>query len=389
MPMSIELKRSILVRSLRFSGTVSLTERREEIVAVLMAITDLGGEIAPQDLCGYLIPDGLEAAADRLLVIASVLGLVEQDQSRFRLTQAGERARDSEYVLAPHQGTWQAWIASDPLLEFPLVHLEPVRPGEAITELRESGRHRQGESQTSRNMPVPPLLRALHRVEGQMMANEGRTVRIDDLGREATEASCDAQVSLTWTIESDNTSRLTGRGSVTVWHGDKADQHPVDAEFYAPVVSFTDVFNQLLDDAQVSGRWDEQAGVLRCTFDDSLDAGAIQQMRRTINARKLDLSAFGLGTFDKVSVPNVPVTAIDAADARRWSTRRLLLGIQDHQTIPRFEAARRAAAQPFTEFGVELPERTTLLQQVRGKLDLNAPRPELYWRLQAAADWSL
>jgi hypothetical protein len=65
------------------------------------------------------------------------------------------------------------------------------------------------------------------------------------------------------------------------------------------------------------------------------------------------------------------------------------MGIQDHQTKPRYEAVASAAAQPFREFGVELPDRTTLLQQVRSKLDLRAPRPELFWRLQAAADWSL
>ncbi len=221
------------------------------------------------------------------------------------------------------------------------------------------------------------------------MAKEGRVVRIDELGREATEDSSDAQVGLTWTIHSDGTSRLAVRGVVKVWRGDAAESIAVDAELPAPAVTFTDVFNQLLEDAQVSGRWDDRAGVLRCEYDDRLDAGAIQQMRRTISARRLDLTAFGLGVFDKVSVPSVPVNAIDAANARRWSTRRLLMGIQDHQTKPRYEAVTSAAAQPFREFGVELPDRTTLLQQVRSKLDLRAPRPELFWRLQAAADWSL
>jgi len=37
----------------------------------------------------------------------------------------------------------------------------------------------------------------------------------------------------------------------------------------------------------------------------------------------------------------------------------------------------------------KLPSRAVLLQQMQSKLDLNTPRPEIYWRLQAAADWSL
>lgn len=389
MPISVELKRSMLVRSLRFSGTVSLTEKREELVAVLRAITELGGEVVPADLAGYLIPEGLEAAADRLLVIATVYGLVEQEKGRFRLTEVGAKARDVEHILVPRDGTWQVWIASDPLIHFSLLHLEAVRPAEALSELRETGGRRPNESQASRTTPVPALLRDLHRVEGRLMAKEGRVVRIDELGREATEDSNDAQVGLTWTICSDGTARMAVRGMLKVWRGDAVEQLVVDAELPAPAVTFTDVFNQLLDDAEVSGRWDDRDGVLRCEFDDSLDAGAIQSMHRTINVRRLDLSAFGLGAFDKVSVPSVPVNAIDAANARRWSMRRLLMGIQDHLTKPRYEAVTRDASQPFTEFGVELPDRTTLLQQVRSKVDLNAPRPELFWRLQAAADWSL
>jgi hypothetical protein len=383
------MKRSVLARSMRFSGTVSLTEKREEIVAVLKAITELGGEVMPTDLVGYLIPEGLEAAADRLLVIAAVHGLVEQVQGRFRLTDAGAKARDVGQVLVPRDGTWQVWITSDPLIRFSLLHVEATRPGEALSELRETGGRRSAEAQTPRTMPVPALLRELHRVEGRLMATEGRVVRIDELGREVSEESSDAQVELVWTLGSDGTARMAVRGVVNVRRGDDVARLAVDTALPAPGVAFTDVFNQLLDDGAVSGRWDTQAAVLRCEFDDRLDPAAIQSMHRTVTARRLDLSAFGLGFFDKVTVPDVPIAATDAAGAERWSMRRLLMGIQDHQTTSRYEAVTEEATRPFAEFAVKLPDRATLLRQVRNKLDLNAPRPELYWRLQAAADWSL
>ena len=388
MTLSVEMKRSILVRSLRFAGTVSLAEKREELVAVLKAITDLGGEITPEDLAGELIPEGLEAAADRLLVIATMHGLVEQAQGRFRLTDAGQRARDVEEVLVPRDGTWQAWIASDPLIRFSVLHVEPVRPGEALSELRDTG-GRRSDVQTLRTIPIPALLRQLHRLEGRLMVKEGRIVRLDDVGREVSEESSDAQVELIWTIRSDDVARMTARGVMQVRRGDEVERLVVDATLPPPAVTFTDVFNQLLHDAEIAGRWDARDSVLRCEFDDTLDSSAIQSMHRTIAARRLDLSAFGLGVFEKVSVPGVPVNAIDAASARKWSTRRLLMGIQDHQTKARYQAVTSAAAEPFKEFGVELPDRTSLLQQVRSKVDLNAPRPELFWRLQAAADWSL
>lgn len=388
MTLSVEMKRPILVRSLRFAGTVAVAEKREELISVLKAITELGGEIAPEDLAGYLIPEGLEAAADRLLVIATVHGLVEQTHGRFRLTDAGERACDVEEVLVPRDGTWQAWIASDPLIRFSVLHVEPARPGEALSELRDTG-SRRGDVQTFRTIPIPALLRQLHRMEGRLMVKEGRVVRLDDVGREVSEESSDAQVELIWTIRSDGVARMTARGMIQVRRGDEVERLAVDAALPPPVVTFTDVFDQLLHDAGIAGRWDASASVLRCEFDDTLDSSAIQSMHRTIAARRLDLSAFGLGVFDKVSVPSVPVNAIDVASARKWSTRRLLMGIQDHQTKARYQTVTSAAAEPFKEFGVALPDRTTLLQQVRSKVDLNAPRPELYWRLQAAADWSL
>lgn len=356
---------------------------------MLKAITELGGDIAPTDLVGYLIPEGLDAAAERLLVIAAVHGLVEQDHGRFRLTDAGTRARDVEQVLVPRDGTWQVWIASDPLIQFSLLHVEATRPGEALSELRETGGRRSTEAQTPRTMPIPALLRALHHVEGRLMATEGRVVRIDELGREASEEPSDAQVELVWTLGPDDTARMAVRGVVNVGRGDDVRRLTVDAALLPPAVTFADVFNQLLDDGEVSGRWDSQAAVLRCEFDDRLDPAAIHSMHRTVAARRLDLSAFGLGTFDKVTVPDVPVTAADAGAAGRWSMRRLLMGIQDHQTTSRYEAVTEAATRPFAEFAVRLPDRATLLRQVRSKLDLNAPRPELYWRLQAAADWSL
>lgn len=388
MTLSIEVKRPILVRSLRFAGTVALAEKREELVAVLKAITELGGEIAPADLAGYLIPEGLEAAADRLLVIATVHGLVEHAHGRFRLTDAGERARDVEEVLVPRDGTWQAWIASDPLIRFSVLHVEPVRPGEALSELRDSG-SRRGDAQAVRTIPIPALLRQLHRMEGRLMVKEGRVVRLDDVGREVSEGSSDAQVELVWTIRSDGVTRMMARGVIQVRRGDEVERLAVDAVLPPPAVTFTDVFDQLLHDAEIHGRWDTQASVLRCEFDDTLDSSAIQSMNRTIAARRLDLSAFGLGVFEKVSVPGVPVTATDVASARKWSTRRLLMGIQDHQTKARYQSVTSAAAEPFKEFGVDLPDRATLLQQVRSKIDLTTPRPELFWRLQAVADWSL
>lgn len=389
MPISVEMKRSILVRSLRFSGTVSLAEKREELVAVLKAITELGGAVAPEDLVGYLIPEGLEVAADRLLVIAAVHGLVEQAQDRFRLTEAGAKARDVEQVLVPRDGTWQVWITSDPLIRFSVLHVEPTRPSEAFSELRETDARRSGEAQTSRTMPVPALLKALHRVEGHLMAKEGRVVRLDDVGQEVSEYSSDARVQLIWTIRSDGAARMAVRGVVKVRRGDDVEQLNVDAELPPPSVTFTDVFNQVLHDAEVSGRWDNRSAVLRCELDDGLDDAAILSMHRSVTARRLDLSAFGLGSFDNVSVPEVPITARDAISAKRWSLRRLLMGIRDHQTKPRFEVAMKEAALPFAEFGVELPDRATLLQQIRSKVDLKAPRHELYWRLQAPTDWAL
>lgn len=389
MPLSIEMRRSILVRSLRFSGTVSMTEKREEIVAVLKAITELGGAVQPTDLVGYLIPEGLEAAAERLLVIATVHGLVRHAGGRFELTEQGQKARDVEHVLVPRDGAWQVWLTSDPLIHFNLLHVEAVRPGEALSELRETGGRRSPDASPLRTMPVPAILRALHSVEGRLLAKEGRVVRVDDLGKEVAEESSDAQVDLLWTLRSDDTSRLSVRGVVQVRRGDGVERLPIDADVPPPGVTFTDVFNQLLDNAEVTARWDPEAAVLRCPFDDQLTPAAIQSMHRTVTARKLDLSAFGLGAFEKVAVPDVPITASDATGAGRWSARRLLMGIQDHQTTSRYEAVLTEAARPFAEFSVELPSRAALLQQMRSKLDLNAPRPEIYWRLQAPADWSL
>jgi len=387
MTVKMELRRDLDIRSYRFSGTVSRSEKRKELVALLHAITELGGRVTPEDITGYLLPEGLEAAAERLLVIAHVHGLVDLNDGEFSLTAAGEEACSTENVLIQQDGTWQVWIAEDSLCGPIVVHLEAVYPSSAYDELRATRRDAP-EPAAKRERP-PSKLCDLMGMARSLLTAEGRMVRIDDIGREVTNEPCDASVTLHWTLYSDKNPRLGARGEVLIQNRNGKERHGIDALLEDPDVTFDDVFGQLITEAGSAAEWDRDGSVVRCGDTSDLDDAAIQSMHRTFKTPLLDLRSYGLDMFQKVEVRDVPIAAADQGSASRWAERRLLMGIQEYQSDSRYEQALDEAVSPLAEYEPVLLSRDRLLKDVSGEIDFDSARPELYWYLQAPADWLL
>ncbi|MFO0963747.1 MAG: hypothetical protein U0625_12715 [Phycisphaerales bacterium] len=388
MELEMKLERVVQVQCVRFAGTVALAERRDEIVAVLKAIEELGGAAEPRDLAGYLLPEGFEVAAERLLLIAESRGLVAQDSGRFRLTSEGREARDRAQVMVARDGTWHAWIASDPLLRFPLIHVDFAKPGSAFDERRgpqSLGAGGQGAPRPTGSMPV---LRDLVRVSGALLLKEGKRAMIEDVGAECQLMPCRDALKLRWRLQSSGARSLQAVGKLAL-ENESSDQSSIDAALEPPEADFGEVFEQLRSEARIQGTWDRKSSVLRCAFDPKLEPGAVQSMRRTVRAAQLNLNHKRLGSFDDVAVHEVPMAAADSQSAQEWVRHRLLGSIQDHQTERRFQRLLAEARRPFAEFQFAIPDRHSLLHETGGRRLRDARRSKRVWHLQAPLDWKL
>ena len=101
----IILERSVTVGCWRVVGQVAKSQRRTELVPVLMRADENDGTDA-RDLAEHLLFESRSrrVVANRLLRIATAYGLVEESSRDFVLTEAGKRAIHTGEVFVPEDG---------------------------------------------------------------------------------------------------------------------------------------------------------------------------------------------------------------------------------------------------------------------------------------------
>jgi hypothetical protein len=378
MTLHIELTRAVTVRCYEFVGTVSMTEPRPEIHAVLLALQEHGGEASVDQVARHLLPSGFEAAASRLVRICLVYGLVEGDRP-VRLSDKGREAIAAERVPVPCEGAWVVWLADDPLLPHPVLRLEAAEPRRAEAERRDAQDRRRRGANAEPTTPAPRILRTL---TGRPLAPiaGGKELLIDNLGDEVLEGGPSSELRLAWTADRGGRTAVRLSGTLT--------GRPVSAALPAPPIPFDDLWEELLQRSEGAGCWDRPAERLRVPFPGDLDAPAILSMHLNLQFEKPSLQRFG--EFDPLDVAAVPITCEDARAAQLWSIRRLMEGVSDYQTTSRFAAALAEAVEPFAAYEPRLPDRRHFAAwAAKEPRSNNRPPAPRFWHLQAPLDWDL
>ena len=305
-----------------------------------------------------------------MLRIAAAYGLLAENERRFSLTDAGLAALTSQQIFVPERGSWTIWASNDPLLDHPVLRVDPWSEPTAFDEVR---RVNERESDARKFLDVPQTLRAAVGRVAAPPGGGGELLRVDDVADKAEEVDPDDDLKVVWNV-GERKLRLDGslRGA------------RVNTVLDAPHMTQEDAWEQILESANLWPRWDHARNALLVGFEETTERERESLLRDLkINAP----SIHGVGKFDAVTIQDVPLQACTANDAERWAAWRLQARLRDYATSERFAEWAKEATAPFASHWISVPTRAELARDAwtrRGE----RPSP-IAWNLTAAEDWSL
>jgi hypothetical protein len=357
---NIILQRPIAVRCWNVLGMIAKSSKRPELMPVLLRARERS-QTSAEDVAEHLFFEqrSRRVVAERLLRIAARYGLLAENERWFTLTETG---------VAEH-GSWTIWASNDPLLDYPVLRVDPWSEPTAFDELR--GKDKANDEREFVDVP-----RTLCESVGRVAAppgGGGALLRIDELADKGEEVDPDAVLRLVWNV-GEGKMRLEGtlRGA------------RLNTVVDAPSIASEAVWQQLLELEGLWSRWDRTRSALLVGFDETEDRERESLLR---DLAIVTPTLANLGKFDTVTIQNVPLHARTANDAGHWVAWRLQARLRDYATTERFDQWTREATAPFAEYRPSVPSRTDLAHDAwtrRGE----RPSP-VAWHLIAAEDWSL
>lgn len=372
MDKNIILMRPVEIQGYHVIGEVAKSRKRKELDPVLWRAREKF-ETNAQDIVTHLkFGPSRKVVAQRLLNIGELLGLLEATgdsrKKNFVLTDQGERAIETGEIFVPEDGAWTLWTSTDPLLQSPILRVDPFEGEKAVREI-----HSNSNNDQSNN--TPGYLRAAMGKEITPPASiDGITVRVKNLEDKVQKAGdSNAKLNLLWNIGEGNL-RLKG-----TWEGKK-----VDTELQPPDISSDDIRDDLLASEGLSKKWDRQHRALRVSFDEIDD---IERETMACDIEFSNPSLLDFGQFETFKVEQVPITACSPTDAQEWSNWRLKSRISDFATSELYNKCWEEASKPLNKFYPSCPPRSDLASEA---WDESSERADTRtWYLIAVEDWNL
>ncbi len=368
---NVVLQRRIAVRCWNVLGMVAKASRRPELRPVLLRARERN-QTSAEDVAEHLFFEqrSRRVIAERLLRIAAGYGLLAQHERWFTLTEAGTQALDSEQIFVPERGSWTIWATNDPLLDYPILRVDPWSEPTAFEDVQR-GKNKESDAREFSDVPRT-LLGAVGRVAAPPGGGRG-LLRIDELADKAESVEPDDDLKLVWNV-GDGKMRLEGslRGS------------QLNTVLDAPSTTVEDVWQQLLESEGLWSRWDRVRNALLVGFEET------QDRERESLLRDLAIAAptlGDLGKFNALIIQDVPLHARTVDDAGRWAAWRLHARLRDYATSERFDAWNKEATAPFAAYRIAVSSRADLARDAWGRRG-DRPSPNA-WHLAAAEDWSL
>lgn len=373
------LRRNINVSCWNVKATISKEAKRDDLMPVLKRAQENDGTYG-RDIAKHLLGEeiGREIVGIRLLTICESLNLLEnrggRNQPRYFLTEEGERALYSRYVMVPEEGTWTIWASDDPLLKHPILYVEPFREGSASDEVW-GNKSKDSKARKDRFENIPHWLRDACSITQMPAAIGNEPIRLDHIDTKIERIADNARLALEWRPEI-NSLKLNG----------SIKKIPVNSSPQAPEVSFSDVWQELLENEQLWHQWQEAKGRLRVSFD------LTNSTERSLLQRRLDFVKPGIekfGNFEQIH-RKVALFPQSQEDAQRWAEWKLKDQIHTYATEAEFAKWRQQALGLFEEYSnaIELPTRYELATDAwQNRYDRK--NTSTIWHMMAVEDWGI
>ncbi|MBA0169930.1 MULTISPECIES: hypothetical protein [Pectobacterium] len=373
------LRRNINVFCWNVKATISKEAKRDDLMPVLKRAKENDGTYG-RDIADHLLGEeiGREIVGIRLLTICESLNLLEnrggKNRPRYFLTEEGEKALYSRYVMVPEEGTWTIWASDDSLLKYPILYVEPFREGSASDEVR-GNKSKDSKARKDRFENIPHWLSNACSITKMPAAIGNEPIRLDHIDTKIERIADNARLSLEWRPEI-NSLKLNG----------SIKEISVNSTPKAPEISFSDVWQELLENEQLWHQWQEAKGRLLVSFD------LTDNTERSLLQRRLDFVKPGIqkfGNFEQIH-RKVALFPQNQEDAQRWAEWKLKDQIHTYATEAEFAKWCQQALMLFEEYSnvIELPTRYELATDAwQNRYDRK--NTSTIWHMMAVEDWGI
>ncbi|MBM4343931.1 MAG: hypothetical protein FJ100_11235 [Deltaproteobacteria bacterium] len=369
--MRCELTTEIAVTRVTVFAELAFLERRPELGLLCRTARDHGRSITTSVVQSAL-PGLPDAGATNVIAWCKMIGLCD---ARGGLTALGEDVAQSDEAPVPEQGVYGLWLAQHPVFGRRVLSVERLASNrdhrfEAIETLA---------MEPDRGKVFRSVVNAKDRfIVRDLPSNHGQPGGLPV----ATKAVCRFR----WALEFDQARdqwQLDGVVEAPNTNG-KAAMVPIRHD---PESDGLDLWQLVATWATgplaAVGRWQQAQRRLAVSFDGLAD-GEFESFRKSLALRKVEVP--GKGTYQDVTLTDLPIGPASAQDAQRWALARFDRHLAANPGYRSRAAVRAQFAQltedtPLEAFAPTLPSHDDLLAQA-------CKDPQRLWSLAAPVDLS-
>jgi hypothetical protein len=354
--MDIILRRNVKTKSYRLLMDISKSEKREDIVAILMLTAENYGRVTPADICANLLANRPITVGKRIISRCIELGILEGTNENASLTDDGRRAVEAKTVFLPERGLYQILYSDDVLLQNPLLDCVP---DDRVSEKDED---KEEIDQSIRDNLENRYFKLLGKQRNEIFIKNielyGRTInRKPNL---------------------DLTYSLLENGNIIVrLNGD------YDTKIEPPKHTQLEIWNLIMESMNLDGEWDPDMQCLRRSFEELQDN---ERINFTVDLRTNSLTIEEMGTFNEILVKKIPIIPKTERDAQNWAIWLLKNAINDYLKSQEYENLVQTILKKFPGYNLKLPSQLELARMIRGDDNSENKLPPAYWYLKAPID---
>jgi hypothetical protein len=368
-PMRAVLSSEIPVRRIAVFAEMAWMERKPELGLLCRAAREQGNRISVATVQSAL-PGLPDAGANNVLAWCRMLGLCDATGA---LTALGEDVAERDEAPVPEQGVYGLWLAEHPVI------------GRWVLAVERLTSNRDQRFESVAPVPVEPDRGKVFR----SVVDPKERFQVRDLPTNNGQVGCligetRAACRLRWTLDFDAARdqwQLDGVVEVPQGNG-KYAMRPMQHEPESDGLNLWGLASTWATGPLASfGRWQANERRLAVSFQGLADA-EVDTFRKTLALRRVEIP--GKGSYDDVSLEDVPVGPASAEDAQRWAMSRF----ERHLAVkPAYRSrsevrdlfAELTEGTPLERFAPTLPAHDDLLTQA-------AKDPARFWSLAAPVD---